>query len=179
MTPDEMRSRPLWTCPQCRHRFVSRNLSHSCVRVPLAAHFQGKDPALWQLFKQYRAFVRRCGPIKVYAQKTRIVFQVRARFTGAVVRSRWLESALWLKRFADDPHFTRIEQYTPRDYVHFFRLTSSEQLDAGLAALVREAYDVGAQRAPATAAADGPQEKLRRPRIWRRHSPGAPLVLQR
>jgi hypothetical protein len=37
--------RPLWKCPECGHSFVTRNLSHSCVRVPMSAHFL--DAGLW------------------------------------------------------------------------------------------------------------------------------------
>ena len=36
---------PLWKCPRCGHRFVTKNLSHSCVRVRLADHFRGKPRA--------------------------------------------------------------------------------------------------------------------------------------
>jgi len=62
----------LWKCPKCGHRFVTRNLWHSCVRVSLASHFRGKDPIVRKLFDRIRALVRRCGPATVYAQKTRI-----------------------------------------------------------------------------------------------------------
>jgi hypothetical protein len=44
------------------------------------------------------AVARASGPVTVYAQKTRIVIQARVRFAGAVVRQRWLDAALWLKR---------------------------------------------------------------------------------
>ena len=44
------RQQPLWKCPRCGHRFVSRNLWHSCVRVRLADHFWGKAPGVRQLF---------------------------------------------------------------------------------------------------------------------------------
>ncbi len=39
---------------------------------------------------------RACGPVTVYAQKSRIVFQARVRFAGAVVHNEWLEATLWL-----------------------------------------------------------------------------------
>jgi hypothetical protein len=139
------RKKPLWTCPQCGHRFVTRNMWHSCTRYRIADHFTGKDPALRALYRRYVALVRSFGPVTVYAQKTRIVFQARARFAGAVVRTRWLEGALWLKRRADNPRFHRIESILQRDYIHYFRLRSPEDLDEELAGLLREAYAVGRQ----------------------------------
>ncbi|MGH9855407.1 MAG: DUF5655 domain-containing protein [Blastocatellia bacterium] len=137
--------KPLWTCPKCGHQFVTRNMWHSCSNYPLDYHFAGKDPALRELFDKYVEFVERCGPITVYAQKTRIVFQTRARFTGAVARKRWLECAVWLKRRVESLRFHRIESILDRDFVHYFHLTAESQLDDELAAFVREAYAVGCQ----------------------------------
>ena len=148
------RAAPLWKCPKCGHRFVTRNLWHSCVQVPLARHFAGRPPEVKKLFDAYRAFVRRAGPFTVYAQKTRIVFMTRARFTGAIVRGRWIESGLWLKRRAAHPLFHRIEKLPPNDWVHRFRIRNAADLDDALLALVKESYAVGKQepRPPVTRA---------------------------
>ena len=118
---------------------------HSCGHYRIADHFKGKPPILRDLFRRFRALVRSCGPVTVYAQKTLIVFQARARFTGVVVRRSWLEGAVWLKRRLELPRFHRIERIPPRDYVHHFRLRDPADLDAELTALVREAYRVGRQ----------------------------------
>ena len=48
------RKRPLWTCPRCGHRFVTRNMYHSCVRVRITDHFRGKDPLVRQLYQSFR-----------------------------------------------------------------------------------------------------------------------------
>lgn len=136
---------PLWTCPRCGHRFVGRNMWHSCGRHRIADHFRGKPPALRALFHRFRALVRSCGPVTVYGQKTRIVFQARARFTGVVVRHGWLEGAVWRKRRLALPRFHRIEKIPPGDYVHYFRLRNPSEIDAELIALMREAHAVGRQ----------------------------------
>jgi hypothetical protein len=136
---------PLWTCPKCGHQFVTRNMSHSCSNYPLDYHFAGKDPALRKLFDRYVRFVKRCGPVTIYAQKSRITFQTRARFTNIVVRKRWMECSLWLKRRVESPLFHRVDEFGPRDRVHYFRLSDESQLDGELAAFVREAYAVGCQ----------------------------------
>lgn len=82
----------------------------------------------------------------VYAQKTRIVFQVRARFAGAVVRKRWIEGGLWLKNKVEHPCFDRVERITDRDFVYRFRLTEEKGLDRNLIRFLREAYEVGSQK---------------------------------
>lgn len=81
-------SRPLWTCPRCGHRFVTRNIWHSCGRYRIADHFVVAQPVVRKLFNGVKALVRECGPVTVYAQKTRIVFMVRVRFAGVTVRKR-------------------------------------------------------------------------------------------
>src|SRR5688572_20871374 len=69
--------RPLWTCPRCGHRFVTRHLWHSCSRHTLAEHFIDKPPHMRELFNSFVAIIERFGPVTVYAQKSRIVCQAR------------------------------------------------------------------------------------------------------
>lgn len=138
--------KPLWACPRCGHRFVTKRLWHSCSHYPLAHHFANKPPGLRTLFHRYLAVIRAFGPVTVIPQKTRIVFQVRVRFAGAVVRLRGLECHLWLKRRASHPLIRRVEALLDRDFIHTFRLTDASQLDLALVALLRESYDVGCQR---------------------------------
>src|SRR5438034_280358 len=45
-------TRRLWKCPKCGHRFVTANLSHSCGRYRLAAHFAGKSGAVRAAFSR-------------------------------------------------------------------------------------------------------------------------------
>jgi hypothetical protein len=111
----------------------------------VADHFKGKDPAVRTLFRLYRRLVRACGPVRMYAQKTRIVFQARARFAGAVPRKHWLDCGLWLKRRVDSARFHKIEFIPPNNYIHSFRVKRREDLDDVVAALLREAYTVGMQ----------------------------------
>lgn len=141
---------PLWTCPKCRHKFVTRNRSHSCGQYRVADHFKGKDPIVRKLFRAFRTLVRTIGPATVYAQKTRIVFQTRARFAGVLVRRNRLDVGLWLKRRREHPRLYRIEFYPPSDYVHRIRLAQLAEMDRDLARFVREAYKVGRQEGPAS-----------------------------
>jgi len=139
-------TKPLWTCPKCRHRFVTRNLSHSCVNVPLAKHFVGKDPVVRQTFNAWRQLARDCGPVTIYAQKSRIVFMVRVRFAGAMVHRTWVEGTLWLKRRVSHARVHRIMDYGSLGFGLHLKLTSPEQIDASLARLMREAYRIGCQQ---------------------------------
>ncbi len=141
---------PLWTCPKCGHKFVTRNLWHSCSNYPLDYHFANKEAQVRDLFDRWLNFVEtHGGPVVVIPQKTRICFMVRVRFAGAVTRKRWVECSMWLKRRVEWPLFHRIETLLPYGYFHYFKLSDPAQLPAQLndelAVLVREAYAIGCQ----------------------------------
>jgi hypothetical protein len=144
----------MWRCPRCGHRFVTAHIWHSCSHHRLAEHFAGQ-PALRRLFARYAALVRRNGPVTIIPQKTRIVFQGRVRFAGAIVRKGWIEGGMWLRRRVADPRFHRIETYSRSDFGHYFRLARPADLDAQLARYLAEAYAVGRGRTRGPRAAAG------------------------
>ena len=98
-----------------------------------------------QVFDRFRKLARECGPVTVYAQKTRIVFQVRVRFGGAVTRKRWLEIGLWLTERAQHQHLRRVEQIVPNCFVHYFRFKDPAELDDEFVTLLQAAYAIGGQ----------------------------------
>lgn len=119
---------------------MTRNLWHSCGRYRLADHFAGKPASLRATFRRWVAVARACGPVTVYAQQTRIVLQSRVRFAGAVVRQGSLDATLWLRRQVGHPLLSRLEDFGRLGYGAHFRLTTPDDIDGALVALVREAF---------------------------------------
>ena len=62
---------PLWTCPKRGKSYVTRNLWHSCVVVPLERHFEGR-PAAGELFAALLTAMEREGPVTVSVSKTQV-----------------------------------------------------------------------------------------------------------
>jgi len=124
---------------------VTRRLWHSCGRYKLADHFAGKAQGLCQVFDDFVKLARECGPVTVYAQKTRIVIQARVRFASVVVRKNWLDAGMWLKPQIERPRLVRVEDSGRLDFGHHFRLAKREDIDDGMAALMREAHRIGEQ----------------------------------
>jgi len=143
------RPKPLWTCPQCGHRFVTRNLWHSCVRVLLRTHFHGTAAAHSPTYRAWAALARACAPVTIYPQKTRIVFQVRVRFGGAVVRAGYLDASLWLRGQVRHPRLRRIESIGALGYGLHFRLVEPREIDDDLGRLMRKAYELARDGSPA------------------------------
>jgi len=144
--------RPLWTCPKCGARFVTRNMWHACGRYSLDAFFEGR-PRARELFAAWERFVRRAGAFDVVPQKTRIVFVARTRFAGvARVGPDSIVAAFGLPRRIEDARFQRTEWPGTGWWGYRFRLENEDQLDASLLRLVKEAYEqMGLQRRLAAA----------------------------
>ena len=156
VSPEGRSLPPLWTCPRCGKSYVTRNLWHSCVIVPLEQHFESR-PAARDLFGALLSAMEREGPVTISVSKTRIELMTRARFAGVQVRRDWLRLAFWLKREIDSPRFSRVDHYG-KDHVYQVELRDRAQLDAELMAWLREARTVGdqvAQQARATSRPGG------------------------
>ncbi len=137
---------PLWRCPVCQRRFANRNQSHSCGRHGLATHFQGKSPAVRQLFNLLLARIRHCGPVTVVPEKTRIAFQTRMSFAAVQVRSTKLVGHLVLADRHEKECFHRIDSISRHNHVHYFTLEKAEDLNRELCPFIELAYAVGQQK---------------------------------
>ena len=154
--------RPLWLCPRCQRYFANRNQSHFCGQHDLATHFHGKPPEIRAIFDAVLQAIRRCGPVTVLPEKTRIAFQVRMSFAQVTPRSRWVDGHVVLARRLEHLRFRRIDTISRRNHVHHFRFTAVSEVDMEAEGWFREAYAVGQQRHLETAAqpqrgADGSQ----------------------
>jgi len=138
--------RPLWRCPKCKRRFANRNQSHFCGKHDLEHQFEGKPPELRTTYDAVLKAIRRCGPVIVLPEKTRIAFQVRMSFAQLTIRSKWVDGHVVLARRFEQSRFRKIETISPRNHVHHFRLTSVAEVDDEVEAWLREAYAVGEQR---------------------------------
>ena len=123
-------------------------MSHSCRRLTVGAHLADKSPAIRGLYRFIYDRVRAIGPVTVDPQGRGISFQVRARSIGVTPKARWVDLSLWLKSDATHPRVRKVDDYGSLGRVLHFRLVSESDLDAGLYRLLKEAYRVGAQRAP-------------------------------
>ena len=137
----------MWTCPACGRGFANVNQTHTCRELhSLEEHLGRVGPEVQELYRRFEALVRRCGPVTVLPEKTRIAFQVRMSFAAVSLRKRWMDGHVVLARRLEHPRFRRIETFSPRNHLHAFRIGALEELDDVVAGWLAEAYEVGAQR---------------------------------
>jgi hypothetical protein len=140
-----MAQRPLWKCRRCGRLFANRNQFHFCTRITVRQYLKSKTPLALSLYQKFVKLVRRCGPVIVFANKTRIGFQVRMAFADVLLKKNRLDAYVILARRLESSRFTKIETLSPRNHIHYFRIQSPEELDAEVLAWLHEAYRVGRQ----------------------------------
>jgi hypothetical protein len=133
---------PLWICPHCGARLVSRNLWHSCGRFTLEDLFANAAPGVLDLAREYVALLHSLGDVQVIAQKTRLVCVARVRFAGLAPRKRGFLANFALHRWLDSPRIVKTVDYGPRWLTHVIRVQSSSDIDDELRAWLQESHDV-------------------------------------
>ena len=138
---------PLWICPRCGARLVTRNLAHSCGNFSLEALLANSEPEVHDLAGRYIDLLSSLGDTQVIAQKTRLVCVARVRFAAMQPRKKYLLAGFALHRWLDSSRIVKREDYGPRWRYHWVRLASEADLDPELQAWLKESHDVvGLQR---------------------------------
>jgi hypothetical protein len=133
---------PVWTCPRCGARLVSRNLWHSCGRFTLEDLFAGATPGVLELAREYVEMLHSLGDVQVLAQKTRLVCVARVRFAGLLPRRRGFQATFALHRWLDSPRVVKQVDYGPRWRGHHVNVQQRADLDDKLRGWLQEAHDV-------------------------------------
>jgi hypothetical protein len=133
---------PLWHCPKCGARLVSRNLWHSCGRFTLEALFAGSEPGTLTAARQYVALLESLGDVQVLPQKTRLVAVARVRFAGLYPRKNHFFAAFALHRWLASRRIVKTVDYGPRWRGHYVRIASVADLDDELRTWLQESHDV-------------------------------------
>jgi len=133
---------PLWICPECGARLITKNLSHSCGRVTLEALFARSDPSVVKLARRFIDMLRTLGDVQVIPQKTRLVCVARVRFAGFTPRKDHFVASFALHRWLKSPRVSRTQDYGPKWRVHFMPIRSADDLDDELKMWLQESHDL-------------------------------------
>jgi hypothetical protein len=140
------KQRPLWKCPRCGARLITRNLWHSCGRFTLENLFVKSPAQVVDLARQYVRMLQSLGEVQVLPQKTRLVCVARVRFAGLYPRKNNFQAAFALRRWLKSPRVVKRMDYGPRWRMHYVDINSAADLDDQLRKWLQEAHDtVGIQ----------------------------------
>lgn len=132
---------PLWTCPKCGAKLVSKNLWHSCGRATLEDWKARMGPRARRFYERFERMIAACGEFHVAPAKTRIAFLGRVRFAGITSLSeRGMTCAFALPRPLRSKRFARVNEAAPGWWVHRLRITETAQLDEEVQSWLCESY---------------------------------------
>ncbi len=144
---------PLWTCPRCGAKFVTKNQWHSCGEATLDDWKARMGPRARALYDRFEGMIAACGEYHVAPAKTRIAFLGRVRFANITSLSeQGMTCGFALPKPLASPRFAKVEEVGPGWWTHRLRVTDPAQLDEEVQAWLRESYRLM-----------GLQERLRAP----------------
>jgi hypothetical protein len=132
-------AKKLWRCSKCRQTFVTANLWHSCVNIPIDVHFEDAPLHLREAFDAFVNAARRNGRVVLRPVKTRIALQAYTRFAAVTVRLKDLACHVILDHGARSPPTLRVEKIGGV-YLHAFILATAKDVDARVTELLAQAY---------------------------------------
>jgi hypothetical protein len=134
-------ARPLWTCPKCGAKLITKNLWHSCGRATLEDWKQRMGPRALALYTRFESMIAGCGEYYVAPAKTRIAFLGRVRFAGITrLSEQGMTCSFALPRPLKSRRFAKVEEIVPGWWVHRLTITHPDQLDDRLQAWLRRSY---------------------------------------
>ena len=151
---------PTWRCPDCARQFARKSQAHSCKTVSLETHLIKASPEVTRIYLALERFIREIGPFTAVPTKTSITLLSRTTFAGVVVRKQWLNLDFVLTREVEHSRITKIEQLSPRTFVHSVKLRSVRDVDEQLRKWLRDAYEVGRLAGRRNRSVDGPRKRV-------------------
>jgi hypothetical protein len=110
------------------------------------ALFARKEPHVKRIFERLAEIARACGPVRIYAQKTRVVMQVRIRFAGGHPQKRCFIAGFLLPPDVESSRIEKREEYGSRSYVGCrVRLERERDVDREIRGFMKLAYRIGCQ----------------------------------
>lgn len=141
--------KPLWTCPKCGARFVTKNMWHSCGVFTIDALFAKCAENVREAFAALSgAVTAAASDAVIIPQKTRAVFQLRTRFISVYPRKGHLLVGFVLTERMSNPRFVKIEGPITNAFVHYARLAEATEVDQEIESWIKASLPYGRQARP-------------------------------
>jgi len=121
-------------------------LSKAIEAFTVTSHFDGKDPVVFQIYKQILKSLRRLGPVIEEPKKTSIHLVSASAAAGVATRKGHLILTLKSDRKLSSPRIHKSEQTSASRFHHEVKLSSPAEVDDELAGWLREAYALSAKK---------------------------------
>jgi hypothetical protein len=132
---------PLWTCPKCGAKLITRNLWHSCGRATLDDWKARMGPNARALYDRFEQMIASCGEYHVAPAKTRIAFLGHVRFAGITKLSEaGMDFSFALPTPVTSIRVLKLQEIVPGWWIHRVRAVVPYELDDEVQEWLRESY---------------------------------------
>ncbi len=133
---------PGWTCPECGRLFARAGQGHDCAPgMSLEEYFESDPGHERPIFDAVMAHLDGVGPVHADAVSVGIFLKNPRKFAELRTMTRWVAIGFSLSRPAHHPTIKRkVVRYGTR-WWHVANVTSPDEVDDELLALITEAYD--------------------------------------
>ena len=136
----------MWTCPECKQKFLHVNQWHSCAEKTVQDFLINKSPLTIELFHHFIKEYMKIGDFVLHPARSRIAFAAKIRF-GYIARlgRNFVDGALTFnRRYDDNLCFYRIGEVPGGKYFqHYFRIFAKEDVNSELKSYMKMALDYG------------------------------------
>ena len=136
----------MWTCPECKQKFVKQNHPHSCNERTVADFLEGKSGQTVGLFNYFIEEYLKIGNFVLHPAKSRIAFAAKIRF-GYIHRlgKDFLDVVLTFNEpYHDNLCFYRIGEVPGGKYFqHYLRIMHKEDINEEVRKFMKMALDIG------------------------------------
>jgi uncharacterized protein DUF5655 len=134
-------AKPLWTCPKCGVKLITRNLAHSCGQATLADWKKRMGPRARQFYARFEEMIASCGEYHISPAKTRIAFLARVRFAGIQsISESGMKCSFAMPKPLKSSRFIKVEEVAPGWWGHWLRVTDVAELDEQVAGWLAQSY---------------------------------------
>lgn len=130
----------MWTCSKCKRIFKNKNQAHSCKKIPLAKHFEGKEKAR-ELFdflvEQINSEIGKC---KVISIPCCIHLCGIYDFLAALPKKDRLEIRIALNRRLESSRLKISVPLSSKSFKNCFDVSSKSEIDKEFIGWLKESY---------------------------------------
>ena len=108
------------------------------------SHFEGKDPAVRQIYDRLLKAAGKFGPVKEDPMKTSIHLVNQTAFAGVTTRKSAMVLTIKSDRKLPSPRIHKSEQTSAKRFHHEVKLTSPAEVDSELLKWLKAAYALSA-----------------------------------
>lgn len=130
----------MWTCSSCKRIFEKANQPHSCKKVPLELHFEGKSKSKEIFNTLFQRINREVGFTKIVSLPCCIHLFGTYDFMAALPKKDILEIRFGLERKLESKRLKQAVPVTQKIYKNCIDLNSSREINEELMNWLKEAY---------------------------------------